>query len=218
MGYPGEVELRVLYTASEESEEGVTKTVLTVEYEVEFTGTDCEETPVSVTNHSYFNVTGGPTIEGTECNLCSSKYMVVDETDIPTGKIADFPSVEANKTFVLGATEPDIDHCFILDPERTEIPLDTRKERLQRIVSLFSPTSKTHLDVFSTEPAFQFYTGKYIDVPATKDTPAFGKRAGLCIEPSRYINAMNVPEWRDQVLLRRGQVWGAKNVYKAWKS
>jgi aldose 1-epimerase len=163
-------------------------------------------------------VTGGPTIEGTEVTLCTSKYQVTDESDIPTGPIEDFPGVEANKTFTLGAEKPDIDHCFIVDPTQSKVPLDTRKGPLHNIVSLYSPRSKIHFDVSSTEPAFQFYTGKYIDVPATKDTPAFCPRAGLCIEPSRYINAINVPELRDQVILRRGQIWGAKTVYKIWKS
>jgi aldose 1-epimerase len=167
---------------------------------------------------SYFNITGGPTIEGTACNLSTSKHMVADEHDMATGRIEDFPGIEPDKDFILGPAEPDMDHCFIVDPGHTDIPLDTRQGPLQRLVSLFHPKTKIHLETFSTEPAFQFYTGKHVDVPATGDTPAFGKRSGLCIEPSRYVNAVNVPEWRGQVLLRCGQIYGAKTVYKAWKS
>jgi aldose 1-epimerase len=89
---------------------------------------------------------------------------------------------------------------------------------LEKQVSLYHANTGIHLDVSSTEPAFQFYTGKYIDVAATEHTPARGKRAGLCIEPSRYINAINVPKWRNQSLLKKGEIYGAKNVYRAWKA
>ncbi|KAL2431197.1 Bifunctional protein gal10 [Exophiala dermatitidis] len=220
-GYPGTVELKVWYSAWQEQDsdnEGVTKTVLETEYEVQLIGDECEETVVNVTNHGYFNITDGPTIEGTEITLHTTKYLPVDEADIPLGTMDDFPGIEAGKPFVLGATEPDIDHCFIVDTDASHIPLDTRPRPLQPLISAAHPGTKLHLDVFSTEPSFQFYTGKYIDVPATANTPARGPRAGFCVEPARYINAVNVPEWRGQVLLKRGQVWGARTVHKAWKA
>ena len=166
---------------------------------------------------SYFTLSNAPTIEGTEVVLSTSKYQEVDDTDIPTGTIGTFSGIEANQQFTLGATKPDIDHCFVLDPANLEIPIDTRSRSLQKQVSLTHPSTNLHLEVFSTEPAFQFYTGKYIDVAATDHTPARGPRAGICIEPSRYINAINVPEWKNQVLLKKGQMYGAKNMYKAWK-
>jgi len=70
--------------------------------------------------------------------------------------------------------------------------------------------------VHSTEPAFQFYTGKYIETPAVGDLPARGKRSGFCVEPSRFVNAANVPEWRHQMVLKKGEVYGARIVYRAW--
>ena len=173
---------------------------------------------------SYFNLGGDgrPTIEGTQVTLHTSKYLVIDDEKIPTGQIEDFPGVEANKPFVLGAVEPDIDHCFVVDTvgdgAETKIPLDTRDGALNPLISVFHPATNLHLDVFSTEPCFQFYTGKFINAAATAETPARGPRAGFCVEPGRYINAVNVPEWRDQVVLRRGQLWGAKTVHKAWKA
>jgi aldose 1-epimerase len=142
---------------------------------------------------------------------------VADDLAVPTGVIEDFPGVEANKGVALGADKPFIDHCFVHDPSNPTCPLDTRKEPLKNLVQMYHPDTKIHLDIFSTEPAFQFYTGEFVDVPATEHTPKRSKRAGICVEPSRYINAINVPEWRDQVLLKKGQTWGSKTVYKAWK-
>ncbi|EXJ89978.1 aldose 1-epimerase [Capronia epimyces CBS 606.96] len=217
-GYPGTVELRVWYTAWTEEEDGVSKTILETEYEVELVGSECEETVVNITNHGYFNITDGPTIEGTEVTLHTSKYLPVDETDIPLGTVEDFPGIEAGKPFVLGATEPDIDHCFIVDTDAANVPLDTRQRPLALLLSAAHPGTKLHVDVFSTEPSFQFYTGKYINTAATADSPARGPRAGFCVEPARYINAINVPQWRGQVLLKRNQLWGARTVHKAWKA
>jgi aldose 1-epimerase len=132
--------------------------------------------------------------------------------------IGDFPGIAADKPFVLGAEEPDIDHCFIMDPTTHTVPIDTRRLDLRKLVSLSLADTNLHLEIFSTEPAFQFYTGKYIEVDATEHTPTRGPRSGLCVEPSRYINAINVPEWRDQVLLEKGEVYGARTLYKAWKA
>jgi aldose 1-epimerase len=74
-----------------------------------------------------------------------------------------------------------------------------------------------YLEVLTTEPAFQFYTGKYINVPAAKGAPARKARAGFCVEPSRYVNAVNVDEWRGMTVLRMGEVYGGRIAYKSWK-
>jgi len=166
----------------------------------------------------YFNISGGPTIEGTEVTLHTSKYLVVDDKNIPTGKIEDFPGIQAGKMFVLGPVEPDIDHCFAVDTDTKDLPLDTRERPLKPLISVAHPKTKLHLDIFSTEPSFQFYTGAHINTEAIGDTPARGPRAGFCCEAARYIGAVNVPEWKNQVVLKRGQVWGARTVHKAWKA
>jgi len=216
-GYPGTVELRVWYSTSEPVIDGTKQVVLDIEYEAELVGAECEETVVNVTNHSYFNITDGPTIEGTQVVLNTNDYLPVDDTDIPLKTIAKFPGIEAGKSFVLGKQEPDIDHCFIMDTNAQQIPIDTRERSLKKLVTLSHPTTGLHFEVHSTEPAFQFYTGKYVNVPASEHGPARGPRSGLCVEPSRYIDAVNNPEWRDMVVLKQGEKYGAKTVYKAWK-
>jgi aldose 1-epimerase len=220
-GYPGTVELRVWYTTYTEKDQGSSVNVLEAEYEVELVDDeDVQETAVAVTNHSYFNLSGdnAPSIEGTEVTLSTNMHQVVDDVDIPTGPIEPYPGVEANRAFTLGPKEPDIDHCFVLDTSPETIPIDTRSEPLRKLASFYHPTTKIHLEVHSTEPAFQFYTGKYIDVPAVAGLPARGPRSGFCVEPSRYINAVNVDRWRSMVVLKRGSKFGSKFVYRAWQS
>jgi len=149
--------------------------------------------------------------------LDTDKYLPVDATGIPYGRIEPFTKVNVTSPFVLGVNDPDIDDCFVVETDPSKVPLDTRTQPLRRLAAFSHPASKLHLEVYSTEPAFQFYTGKYIDVPAVEGAPARGRAAGFCVEPSRYVNAPNEPEWRQMTLLKRGQIWGAKNVYKAWK-
>lgn len=94
--------------------------------------------------------------------------------------------------------------------------LDTRSSKLNTLVTAYHPDTKIHLEVLSTEPAFQFYTGKYINVPKVQNVEARGARSGFCVEPSRFVNAINVPEWKGQVLLKKGEVYGSRIVYRGW--
>jgi len=167
----------------------------------------------------YFNLTGGPSIEGTKVELCTGQHLPVDDGAIPTGGPAPFPGVEANKLFTLGAQEPDIDHCFIVDSaaDPAAVPIDTRSLPLTSLVRASHPESGIHLEVLATEPAFQFYTGKFIDVPEVAGLPARKNRSAFCVEPSRFVNACNVDAWKSQMLLKKGEKYGARIVYKGWK-
>ncbi|KAJ9156750.1 Galactose mutarotase-like protein [Coniochaeta hoffmannii] len=215
-GFPGTVEASVVYTAGTQKQDGMEVIVLGIEYEAELTG-GADETVINMTNHSYFNLTGAPTIEGTQVTLVTNTYLPVDDGGIPTGGPTAFSKVQGGKPFTLGAEEPDIDDCFVINEAADRVPIDTRGEPLRKLVSAFHPESKIHLEVFSTEPAFQFYTGKYIDVPAVDGVPARGKRSGFCVEPSRYVNAANVDEWKNQMLLKKGEKYGARIMYRAWQ-
>lgn len=166
---------------------------------------------------SYFNLSSSPTIEGTEIRIATNSHLPLDAGGIPaTTAPAPFPDFSGghDNPFTLGASKPDVDDCFVLSPSS---PIDTRGLPLQKLVAAYHPDSKIHLEVWSTEPAFQFYTGKYVDVPAVGGLPARHARAGFCVEPSRWVNAVNVPEWRDQTVLKKGETYGARIVYRAWK-
>ena len=118
--------------------------------------------------------------------------------------------------------DPDIDDCFIMNPSPASIPLDTRPLPLRTLATLYHPHTGLHLEVESTEPAFQFYTGKFMDVKECETSwgekvEKRGKRSGICIEPSRYVDAAGREEWRGMCLLKRGEVFGARSVYRAWK-
>ncbi|KAL8858431.1 MAG: hypothetical protein Q9178_005112 [Gyalolechia marmorata] len=219
--YPGTVECLVWYTAG--IEDG--KTVLEIEYQVELIGNECEETVVGVTNHSYFQVNpGAPTTEGTVVTLGTNEYLELDPNQIPTGQISVSPWVPpAGEAFKLGATEPVIDDCFVMDREApTSCPLDTRSLPLRTLATISHPNTGLHLEIQSTEPAFQFYTADGLYLPEAETDkgvkiPARDKRSGIAIEPSRYVNCVGREEWRGMCKLRKGQLWGARSAYRAWK-
>ncbi|KEF61263.1 aldose 1-epimerase, partial [Exophiala aquamarina CBS 119918] len=100
-----------------------------------------------------------------------------------------------------------IDHCFVLDNNVSSIPLDTRSCEPRLLASFSHSHTRLHLEVFSTKPTFQFYTGHHVKVAAWEHS--FERKAGarFCVEPSRYENAINVPEWRDMMILKQGQLW-----------
>lgn len=230
-GFPGALEARVWYFARREAN----VTTFEAEYEVVFADTPSSDsanqaaqaTVVAVTNHAYFNVTAGPTIRGTRAVLAGgSLHLPVDANQIPTGEIAAFPGLPSapGAEFELGATAPQVDHCMVMPEDARApgaIPLDTRPRPLQEQIRLTAPDTGITLVVSSTEPAFQLYTGDGISVDAVGEVPARGARAGVAIEPSRFVNAVNGKgadgsSWRGQVLLERGAVWGSRTRYVAW--
>lgn len=206
-GFPGTVEVRVVYTSGTQKQDGKDVIVLGMEYEV--TLVEGEETLVNMTNHSYFNLSGDATTDGTTITLATNQHLPVDNIAIPTGPPTTFP-IDTTVPFTLSESTP-IDHCFTLS---STCPIDTRTAPLK--LNLSAHKSGRHLEVLSTEPAFQFYTGGFINVPAVEGNPARGHRAGFCCEPGRWVNAGNVPEWKSQVVLRRGEVYGSRIVYRAW--
>lgn len=143
-------------------------------------------------------------------------HQVIDDMAIPTGAIEPFPGITANEEFILGPKEPDVDHCFVMETDPSSIPLDTRTSPMKRICQFYHADTHVHLEALSTEPAFQFYTGKFINTPAMDGMPARGPRSGMCIEASRYINAINDDRWRKMVILKKGQLWGSRTIYRAW--
>lgn len=213
-GFPGKVEVKVVYTSGTVTNEAG-KEVLVLGIDYEATLVEGEETAINMTNHSYFNLSGEPTIDGTDVTLATNLHLPVNDIAIPTGGPEPF-SFDTSKTFHLTATEPFVDHCFVVATEPGSIPLDTRSSPLRVNLAAHHPGTGIHLEVLSTEPAFQFYTGDGTDVPAVDGLPARGARAGFCLEPSRWVNAPNVPEWKSQTLLKKGETYGARIVYKGW--
>lgn len=215
-GFPGTVEIRVFYDTTEEKQAGRPVTVVNIEYEVELVGDEVPETVVNVTNHSYFNLTSNPTIAGTSAKLFTQNYLPLDGTGIPYGQITSYPT-SVTTPFTVGPDQPAFDDVFIMDTDVANIPLDTRSRPLLPLGEFAHAETGINLQVLSTEPAFQFYTGAGTNVPAVDQNPARGPFSGFCVEPSRFVNAINEPEWRHMVVLPKGKLYGSKVQYRVFQ-
>lgn len=214
-GFPGEVETTVTYTTGTQVVNGKEVLVLGIEYEAKLVNA-AAETPINLTNHSYFNLSGDATIDGTVITLGSKHHLPNDEHSVPTGGPVPHASIDMTKPFTLGVTEPKVDNCFTKTTDPASVPMDTRSEPLGRDLAAYHPKTGIHLEVLSTEPSFQFYTGDFTDVPAVEGASAKGGRSAFCCEPGRWVNAVNVPEWKSMTMLKKGETYGSRIVYKAW--
>ncbi|OAA56058.1 Aldose 1-epimerase, subgroup [Cordyceps fumosorosea ARSEF 2679] len=219
-GFPGALAVSVVYTAGTQPlADGREATVLGIEYEARLVGDGADETVINMTNHSYFNLGGADatTIAGTQVTLHDTQYLPVDPTGVPTRGPVAFPGVDVGRPIELGAEAPAFDNCFTTTAEPAAVPVDTRAGPLRLHLAATHPATGIHLQVLSTEPSFQFYTGDFTDAPAVgPGAPARGARSAFCCEPGRWVNAPNVPEWKNMTLLRKGETYGARIVYKAW--
>lgn len=215
-GFPGKVEAQVTYTTGTQIDENGKKIViLGIEYEAELVD-GADETPINLTNHSYFNLSGDATIDGTVVKLSTNAQLPNDEQSIPTGPPVPHPDLDTTKPFTLTATGPKIDRCFTKVTDPASVPIDTRDQPLTLDLTASHPKTGIHLEVWSTEPSYQFYTGDFTNVPAADGVSAKGPRSAFCCEPGRWINAVNVPEWKSMVMVKKGEKFGSRIVYKAW--
>lgn len=146
----------------------------------------------------------------------------MDKDKIPTGTTSVHPNLRLFTSAIplavtLGETSPVFDECFIL-PEMSEAQIDTRNLPVREFAHVFNEESRVNLSAASTEPTFQFYTGDGVNIPSSGEANGFGSRAGLCLEAGRPINAVNDPNARKWVVLKKGEVYGSYTSYTVWTS
>lgn len=195
-GFPGDLVVYVKYT--------IDKNSIDLEFEALIPEKSPKSaTPVNLTNHSYFSVTGGPNINGSVAKSITNEYLAVNDKLLPSGEFT--TASEKLKTGEVLTASTEYDYCFIVDKDNWK--LDTREAELKKVFTLLNPKSSTSIEFHTTEPSFQFYTGDGTDLKG------FEKRCGLCIEPGRYVNAVNEKKWENQVVLSKDEVYGSKNRY-----
>jgi aldose 1-epimerase len=207
-GYPGAVQVRVTYTLTDAN-------ALIVEY----LATSDAPTPINLTQHSYFNLRGegNGDILGHDIQLAASRFTPIDENLVPTGELRDVAGTpfDFRTPRVIGERIGDADeqlrvaggydHNFIIDRANdTELALAAR---------LTDPESGRGLDIYTTQPGIQFYSGNFLDGgPVTKHGGRYPHRSGLALETQHFPDSPNHPSF-PSTILRPGQEFRSRSEY-----
>ena len=208
-GYPGALQVKVTYTLTDQNE-------VKIDY---FAITD-KETVVNLTNHSYFNLRGAGEGEiiSTELMINADKFTPVDKGLIPTGEMRpvkgtpfDFTKPKPIGQNIYDETDEQIkfgggyDHNFVLNKGAGG---------LTKAAEAYDSKTGRVLEVFTTEPGVQFYTGNFLDGKLSgKGNKAYNKRFAFCLETQHYPDSPNKPEF-PTTTLRPGEKYQSQTTWK----
>jgi len=187
-GYPGNLKVCVTYSLNDKNE-------LKLEY---WAQTD-KSTPVSLTNHAFWNLSGAGsgTILDHELTLNCLQYLPVDETFIPTGEFKDVSGTPMDFTYskTIGKEFRDVpggyDHCYVVAPSDQDLKL---------AAILYDPRSGRSMEVLTTQLGIQFYTGNFLDNVKGANGKIFKKHGALCLETQSLPDSINHPEFPSSIL------------------
>lgn len=205
-GYPGNLNVTVLYSLNERNE-------LIIEYKA----ISDNDTIINLTNHSYFNLSNEDTILNHELKINAETYTPIDRTLIPTGEFRsvigtpfDFRNFEVIGKRINDKNEQleyakGYDHNFVLN----------KKDNLLSLAAeLYSSSSGRLLQIFTTEPGIQFYSGNFLDGSIIgKNNKKYLFRCGLCLETQHFPDSPNKTNF-PSVILKKGEEYKQITIYK----
>ena len=201
-GFPGNLSVTVQYTLTND-----------IGLKIEYSAETDKATPVNLTNHSYFNLSGDVTntILGETLMIDADNYTPVDTTLIPTGEIKsvkgtpfDFTTPkEIGKDFA--NVQGGYDHNFVLNK---------KDNLLDKVAEVSDSISGRVMDVYTTQPGLQFYTGNFLDGKFTNrgGTP-LAQHSALCLETQHFPDSPNKPNFPSSIL-KPGEKYHEVTVYK----
>lgn len=208
-GYPGNLSVTMSYTLTDDNE-------LIVDYRAP---TD-RPTVCNLAHHSYFNLAGQGSgdILGHQLQIFAKNYTPAGESLVPTGKIDpvagtpfDFtkPNLVGADLKAAGGTPVGYDLNYVLDKGTTPRP--------ELAARISDPKSGRMLEVLTTEPGFQFYTGNFLDgTNVGKGGAVYKQHTAFCMEPQKFPDSVNHPEWKEKsnAFLLPDETYKQTTIYK----
>ena len=192
-GYPGKLTITVNYVIMEEN-------ILRISY---FARTD-KATPVNLTNHAYFNLSGhgSPTVLNHMIRLNADNYTPTDDTLIPTGKIepVEGTPLDFRKLTKIGARIEKLTDTAALGYDHTFVLNRKGDEKMQLAAVLRDPKSGRQLQIRTTEPGIQFYSGNFLKGQVAKDGKTYAHRSALCLETQHFPDSVNHKDFPSTIL------------------
>lgn len=207
-GYPGNLNTTVTYTLTNDN-------TLKVKYEA----TTDKKTVVNLTQHSYFNLSGdfSKGILDHEISINADTFLPVNETLIPTGEFKevagtpfDFKQAKTIGKQINEDTEQlkrglGYDHCWVLNGEAQGLSL---------AATAYDPESGRYMEVLTTEPGIQFYSGNFLDgTLKSKSGGTYAKRSGFCLETQHYPDSPNQEDF-PSVVLNPDETYISETIFK----
>ncbi len=205
-GFPGSLSVSALYTLTDDN--GL---------RLDYTATTDKDTIVNLTEHSYFNLAGKGDVLKHIVMIAADKFTPVDSTSIPTGELRPVEGTpfDFRKPTAIGARidQDDeqlkfgngYDHNFVLNQGPGELGLAAR---------VYEPTTGRVLEVLTTAPGLQFYTGNFLDGAVHgKGGWVYQRRNGFCMEAQHFPDSPNHPNF-PSVVLKPGEVYRNTIIYR----
>ncbi len=200
-GYPGNLSLSVIYTLTSNNELIIT-----------FGANTDKSTPLNISHHGYFNLTGGKeSVLDHELLINASRFTEVNDDLIPTGELPEVQGTPMNfrKMKPVGRdiemVKGGYDHNYVLDDGEGS---------LQTAALLYEPSSGRLMEVLTTQPGVQLYTGNFLDGSLTgKNGTVYQKHWGLCLETQHYPDSPNQPHF-PVTILEPGDEYLHSAIYK----
>lgn len=206
-GFPGKLDVTVIITLTDENELGI-----------DYTAKTNKPTPVNLTNHSYFNLACGGDIKSHKLILASDFYTPKNGDDVPTGEIRSVTRTPMDFTRPvpigarfggLGGKPQGYDHNFVLRGGGQSLALAAR---------VTDPKTGRVMEVLTTEPGMQLYTGNFLDGSIEgKGGTVYGPHTGFCLEAQHYPDSVNQPHF-PSTILKPGQLYRQTTLHRFYTS